>query len=178
MKEQKIKRILLNIREDQNEILIALKDKLRFMSTSEVMRFLITEGENKHLNNYREIAKMKVATALSPEERAQKSVEKEAMRIKAKESLAEAKQTMICKSLGGTVSDDGYCKYPQFVEDMGKEITVYPQSEPLESLSDKHKEYQFLSSFSDDRTPQGQRERIYLIASEPKNVGIALPSIK
>lgn len=178
MKEQKIKRILLNIREDQNDILIALKDKLRFMSTSEVMRFLITEGENKHLNNYREIAKMKVSASLTPEERVKQSVEKEQMRLKAKEDIALTKQTLICKALGGTVSDDGYCKYPQFVEDMGKEISVYPQSEPLESLSDKHKDFQFMSSFSDDRTPHGQKERIYLIASEPKNKAIVLPNNK
>lgn len=144
-------------------------------SMADAARALFREGTETPA--YIAIQKERLASraSMTPEDRVRQSVEKEQARANVRESIALTKQTMICTALGGTVSDDGYCKYPQFVEDMGKEISVYPQSEPLESLSEKHKDFQFMSSFSDDRTPYGQRERIYLIASEPKNSKINLP---
>jgi hypothetical protein len=178
MTNQKIKRIILNIREDQHAVLLNLKEHLKFMGVSEVIRFLISEGEQKHLNNYREIAKQKITTAKTPEEKVKGQIERENMKIEARERAKLDKLEYFCRKVGGVCTADGYCEFNMFVEDPGELIVANKLREPIENMNDKSWEGQYFSSWASDKTAESRRSRIMEIGKKQKNLHVELPALE
>lgn len=146
-------------------------------SIAEAARSLFREGTEEPA--YISIQKERMASKVNqtPEEKIKSQVEKETLRLELKEKAKTDKHKYFCSLLDGKCTDDGYCEYPQFVEEMHEKIAIYPQRDPLEYIGEKTWEAQFVSPFSDDRTPAGKRARIHQIAKNPKNADIKLPDL-
>lgn len=141
-------------------------------SVSEAARDLFRKGTE--VPAYISVQKERLATAKTPEEKIQSSVEKEVLRTEAKAKLKEAKQKHYCELMGGTISPDGYCEFSQFVEELRETIEVIPQKEPLENIHEFTHQNQYITYEAD--TPAAKRARIELLAGKPQNAHINLPN--
>lgn len=126
-----------------HSILEQVREKYGFISLTETVRFLIAEARKKHLDNYVELAKLRLDNKLNknPRDRIREKIETKEI---AGEIRAEKKQEKIrdlCSALGGTeyvdpVSGRSYCNYTVFEQLNRFEIVKDARSVPFEALND------------------------------------------
>jgi hypothetical protein len=170
-----MKKLIINITEGQENMLNALKDKFQVPTVTEVVRRIIPEAFDTYLNNYKEVAKIKIASAKTPEEKVKQQVQNENLKIEARERAKLDKLEYFCRKVGGVCTSDGYCEFNMFVEDPGELIIANKLREPIENMNDKSWEGQYFSSWASDKTAESRRARIMEIGRKQKNLHIELP---
>lgn len=162
----KNKKILLTMNERMFEQLNDYKDEHNFDTVPEALRHMIVSCCDKPAYIRVQEDRLKNKENLSPEERELKKAEKDDLRAKAKEKVFLNGRTNLCHSLGGSVTEDGYCQYPRFQEEIGGVYTEWLDRVPLESLPDDSHLYQYLSVFT--KNPAEAKERVMKLIKAKK----------
>jgi len=165
-----IKRLTINITQPQYETLTRLLEKLEVIGYSEVVRRLITDGKNTYLDNYKEVAKQKMATQITD------PVQKEMAKLNAQELSANLKKqrfiekkTELVTSMGGTVDKDGNGVWAAYIEEQGRKIKKYTITRDLEAISDEEPDFLFRSASIHFSKPAKVRESYRELIELPQN---------
>lgn len=141
-----MQKIHININEKQSEMVEKIKNDNGLFSISEAVRFCISYTYKKENPGYIELQKERLATRLTPEEKARGQVAMRELRDNEKANKSFKLKTGICEELGGTmemINGQSHCVYKLYTEVPGHEVESVPITEPFDTLSEDTVNFQY-----------------------------------
>lgn len=142
-----MKKIVFNVRDEQYELVLELVKRKNFFNVSEALRFCIVDTTERHLNNYKEIAKLKMKNKPTPKDKALAEMEAEDERRRLKEERVYSEKREICVALNGTEQEQNgfpvcvFKKYTELPGNRGLEETL--TTIPFENLTEEQIQLQY-----------------------------------